>query len=113
VAPTAVVAALIVVLFGAPVARPAAGLDLPRIEMTDFAYGELRFATDADGRRWARLSNETELPHTFTAPSADVDVYVPSGRTAVVMLPAADGPLGVHCAIGDHEALGMVATVTP
>jgi hypothetical protein len=93
--------------------RAPDGLSLPRIELTDFAFGATKFATASDGTRWATLVNDTDLPHTFTVPAVDVDVYVPAGRTATVRLPAADGRLEAHCSIGDHEALGMVATVGP
>ena len=57
--------------------------------------------------------NDTAVPHTFTATSLGVDVYVPAGRDAVVRLPASGAAVPVICTIGDHADLGMVATVRP
>lgn len=104
----------VIVVGGAGAAERAPDrLALPEIQLFDAAFGELRFAQDADGDRWALLVNDSALPHTFTVAENGVDVYVPAGRDAVVRLPASDTPLPVICTIGDHADEGMVATVDP
>ena len=129
-----VVGVALIAVFPALSPQPAFGRDLdseaiaalPVIELLDFRYEpvivEAAGAGDgggddddgADGVYRARLDNPTELPHTFTVESLDLEVYVPAGRWAVLEIGADDlavAPLAVVCTIGDHLALGMAGVI--
>jgi hypothetical protein len=91
---------------------------LPEVALVNFAYGLPAddLIVDVDGRERLRvlLDNPSDLPHTFTIEAVGVDVYVPAGRSAFVDVPferAVAEPPSIHCAIGDHRQLGMVATL--
>lgn len=112
VAATTATAAVVVGGAGAAERAPAQ-LALPEIQLFDAAFGELRFAEEENGDRWALLVNDTAAPHTFTVAELGVDVYVPAGRDAVLRLPASDSSVSVICTIGDHADEGMVASVDP
>lgn len=92
---------------------------LPEVALVNFAYGlpagDLIVAVDGRERLRVLLDNPSDLPHTFTIDAAGVDVYVPAGRRTFVdiAIERMDAePLSVHCAIGDHRDLGMVATLS-
>jgi hypothetical protein len=112
----------LVAVFPALAPQPAfgEGLDdeatqaLPVIELLDYAYDPVVVEAGADGVYRARLVNPTDLPHTFTIESIDLEVFVPAGRWAVLELSPDDlagAPLAVICTIGDHLALGMAGVV--
>jgi hypothetical protein len=91
---------------------------LPEVTLVNFAYGLPAddLIVDVDGRERLRalLDNPSDLPHTFTIDAVGVDVYVPAGRRTFVDIAierTAAQPLSIHCAIGDHRDLGMVATL--
>lgn len=124
-----VVGVALIAVFPALSPQPAFGRDLdseaiaalPVIELLDFRYEpvivEAAGARDGDGDDGvyrARLDNPTELPHTFTVESLDLEVYVPAGRWAVLEIGADDlaaAPLAVVCTIGDHLAQGMAGVI--
>jgi hypothetical protein len=122
---TLVGAALFAVALGVIDPQPdtGRGLDatrasaLPTVDMVNYAYaGELgRVIVDVDGQRrlQMRLTNPSDLPHTFTVDELGLEVYVPAGRETVVdvAVPARRGTFTVHCAIGDHLAQGMVTSL--
>jgi hypothetical protein len=93
--------------------------NLPEVQLLNFAYGlpseALVVESDGTMRLRARFSNPSDLPHTFTIDDLDVDVYVPAGRSADVdvEIDPFDEPLRIHCTIGDHTELGMVARFIP
>lgn len=82
---------------------------LPTVVMVNYAYGVEPVTVDGDRLR-VRLENDSDLPHTFSVDALDLDVFVPAGRDAYVdvVIPPSVGGLDVYCAVGDHEALGMV-----
>lgn len=87
---------------------------LPEIVLVNYAYGLPDVEIPPAETYRAKLVNPSDLPHTFTIETLDVDVYVPAGRWAILEIPPTDeatGPLSIICTIGDHEALGMRATV--
>jgi hypothetical protein len=91
---------------------------LPEVTLVNFAYGlpadDLIVDVDGSERLRALFDNPSDLPHTFTIDALDVDVYVPAGRRTYVDIAierTAAQPLSIHCAIGDHRDLGMVATL--
>lgn len=91
---------------------------LPEVALVNYGYGldadAVRTVDDGSPRLRARLVNDSDLPHTFTVDGL-VDVYVPAGREAVLdaELPTEDTAVRVYCAVGDHEALGMVVELQP
>ena len=112
--------ALLIAVFPAMSPQPAFGQDLgndeitrlPVIEMLDFGYDPVVVEAPAGEIYRARLDNVTDLPHTFTIESIDIEVFVPAGRWAIVELDPDDlagAPLAVICTIGDHLAHGMAA----
>ena len=89
--------------------------ELPVIELLDFRYEPVEVMASPGETYRARLENPTDVPHTFTIESIDLEVFVPAGRWAILELDADDlaaGPLAVICTIGDHLALGMAGVVT-
>lgn len=87
---------------------------LPVIEMRNFAFDPVVVEVGGDGTYRARLVNVSDVPHTFTVDSIDLEVYVPAGRWALVELSPDDlagAPLAVICTIGDHLELGMAGVV--
>lgn len=89
---------------------------LPVITMYDYGYSPtIVEATGDDEPYRARIDNPTELPHTFTIESLDLEVFVPAGRWAVLEIDVEKGlvqaPLAVICTIGDHLSLGMAGVV--
>ena len=92
----------------------AAIAGLPVIELLDFRYEPVVVEAVGGEVYRARLHNPTELPHTFTVDSLDLEVFVPAGRWAVLEIGAdalAAAPLTVVCTIGDHLAQGMAGVV--
>ena len=88
--------------------------ELPVIELLDFRYEPVVVEAVGGEVYRARLDNPTELPHTFTIESLDLEVYVPAGRWAVLEIGAdalAATPLAVVCTIGDHLAHGMAGVI--
>ena len=112
----------LVAMFPALSPQPAfgQGLDdesvaaLPVIEMVNFAYDPVVVEAGTDAMYRARLVNPSDAPHTFTIEAIGLEVYVPTGRWAVLELAEDDlagAPLAVICTIGDHLALGMAGVV--
>lgn len=88
--------------------------ELPEVALVNYAYGLPDTEIPSTETYRAKLVNPSDLPHTFTIDALDVDVYVPAGRWAIVEFdprPRAVGPVTVVCTIGDHETLGMTATL--
>jgi hypothetical protein len=88
---------------------------LPVVELLDFRFEPITVVASSGETYRARLENPTDVPHTFTIESIDLEVYVPAGRWAVLEIDAADlapgAPLAVVCTIGDHLSLGMAGVV--
>jgi hypothetical protein len=89
---------------------------LPAIDLLNYAYDvpDLK-VTDAEGLT-VRLDNPSNLPHSVTIDSLNINVFVPAGRSSVLELTAEQlrqerGQLPVYCIVGDHKALGMARTL--
>lgn len=88
--------------------------ELPEILLVNYAYGLPHTDIPSTETYRAKLVNPSDLPHTFTIDAIDVDVFVPAGRWAIVEIPAhrlTTEPVPIVCTIGDHEDLGMRATL--
>lgn len=88
--------------------------ELPVIAMVNYAYGLPSTDIASMEPYLAKLVNPSDLPHTFTIESLDLEVYVPAERWAVVEIdPAqlANDTLTIICTIGDHLDQGMTARV--
>jgi hypothetical protein len=87
-------------------------VSLPEIEMLNYAYDFRELQATAGKTFTAVVKNSTNLPHTITIESLDIDLYVPAGRFSVIEIGPDDvGPSGsripMYCTVGDHRALGM------
>ncbi|HYN32249.1 MAG TPA: hypothetical protein VES40_06470 [Ilumatobacteraceae bacterium] len=87
---------------------------LPVIEMRNYGYAPAVVQVTSAGTYRARVTNPSNLPHTLTIESLDIEVFVPAGRWAVLELEAddlVDAPLSMICTIGDHLSLGMAGVI--
>jgi hypothetical protein len=89
---------------------------LPAIDLLNYAYDipDLR-VTGTEGLT-LRVDNPTNLPHSLTIDSLDINVFVPAGRSSVLEISAeqlqqSQGQLPIYCIVGDHKALGMARTL--
>ncbi len=96
---------------------PQAIDSLPVIEMLNYAYdlSELQVVEGETFR--AVVNNSTNLPHSLTIDSLDIDVYVPAGRFSIIeidpeRIPGSDEGVPMVCTIGEHEVLGMQRALT-
>jgi hypothetical protein len=114
--------AVLVAVFPALSPQPAFGGDLdaraieslPVIELVNFRYEPIVVEAPRAETLRARLVNPSDLPHTFTVESLDLEIYLPAGRWAILEIGAdavESGPLAVVCTIGDHLALGMAGVI--
>lgn len=89
---------------------------LPEIELLNYAYDypDLRVA---EGTTFAaKVTNTTNLPHSVTIESLDIDLYVPAGRYSILeitpeQLQSIETNLSMYCTIGEHRDLGMSRTL--
>jgi hypothetical protein len=89
---------------------------LPVIEMLNYAYDVPKLQASAGNPFSAVVKNSTNLPHTITIESLDIDLYVPAGRFSVIEIgPDEVNPRGsripMYCTVGEHRTLGMERTL--
>jgi hypothetical protein len=89
---------------------------LPVIDMLNYAYDVPELEANAGTPFKAVVKNVTNLPHTSTIESLDIDLYVPAGRYSIIEIrPDQVSPRGskiaMYCTVGEHRALGMQRTL--
>jgi hypothetical protein len=122
--PAALVGALAIPIAGGVVVagNPASAdvgsaiTDTERQNATDVELIDFAFVVDPDQLRpnaVIRLTNSGALPHDFTIEQIGMNVFVPSGRSTYIRLPASlPGDYELVCTIGDHIEQGMRLDVT-
>jgi hypothetical protein len=85
---------------------------LPVIEMLNYGYDVPELQLTENTAFAAVVQNSSNLPHTITIDSLDIDLYVPAGRSSVLELSPEQLTKGanafpMYCTVGDHATLGM------
>lgn len=87
---------------------------LPVIDLLNYRYEPGAITVAATGIQRFRLDNPSDLPHTVTIDTIDVEVWVPAGRWAVLEFDAGElsDTVAFYCSVGDHRDLGMSGLLT-
>jgi hypothetical protein len=89
---------------------------LPAIDLLNYAYDIPDISVTGTESLTLRVDNPSNLPHSVTIDSLDINVFVPAGRSSVLEISAKQlqqtrGQLPIYCIVGDHKALGMARTL--
>ncbi len=82
------------------------------VTMRNVSFDPTELESPSSERGSIAIRNRDLFWHTFTVPSLDLEVAVPTGSTRVLTV---DGPAGTYdfvCAIPGHEGAGMKGTIT-
>ncbi len=93
----------------------AAGSQAGTIQMTEFAFDPADVTLDGAGTYVFDAENSGDAPHALEIEGNGVEAatdVVPPGQSAELRVDLEPGTYRMYCPVGNHEALGMVGTLT-